>query len=223
MLACGLELRGRPFLEARRPAARLQSRRPPRAPGLLRRIPRLPRDSPRPRGWKREIRECPLRHPRRGDTVWPSSSRVRSIVVSQRGGRQFRDGKFDQEARSNRMIVLNVDAAAMFGDDACGDGQAESGSAVLGGEMRQEEFVFVLRRNTGAGVRDTDLDGFRVGIGLSGNENFAARRAWRLPARSGANILEPASPIPRDAQSPIEWGRYVRGIARGVARRVGWA
>src|SRR5260370_36317513 len=118
------------------------------------------------------MHECLLGRPRREGAVQVSSSGVRSIVVGKGGGRQFCGRKFNEESRSRWKIVLDMDAAAVFGHDAGGDGEAESGSAVLGREMRQEEFVLVLRRNTGAGVRDTDYNGLRIRSGFGGNQDF---------------------------------------------------
>src|SRR5260370_5012435 len=101
------------------------------------------------------MHECLLRRPRGEGAVQVSSSGVRSIVVGKGGGRQFCGRKFNEESRSRWKIVLDMDAAAVFGHDAGGDGEAESGSAVLGREMRQGEFCPVLPRNTGARGRHT--------------------------------------------------------------------
>src|ERR1700731_2925509 len=105
------------------------------------------------------------RRPRRGDAVQGSSGRVRSIVVGEGGGRQFRDWEFNEEARTYRKVVLDVDAAAVFGPEASGNSQAQTGSAVIGREMRQEESVLVFWGNAGATVRDADHHGFRIGMG----------------------------------------------------------
>ena len=61
----------------------------------------------------------------------------------------------------------------MFGDDAGGDGETEASSAVLGGEVREEEFVFVLRRDAVAGVGDDDFDGVEIGLGASFDGNVS--------------------------------------------------
>src|SRR5229473_3405860 len=172
MLASGSALRGRPSPEATRPAERPRSRRRPSVPALLRRIPRLPRDSPRLGESSREIREYRLRHPRRGDAVQMSSSRVRSIVVGHGRRRQFGRGKLDEETGTDRKIVFDVDAAAMLSHDAGGDGQAESGAAVLGREMRQEKFVLIFRRYASAGVRDANLHSLRIGMGFGRDQDF---------------------------------------------------
>src|SRR6202045_5537258 len=96
------------------------------------------------------------RRPRRGDAVQGSSGRVRSIVVGEGGGRQFRDWEFNEEARTYRKVVLDVDTAAVFGHDASGKTQAESGSAVLGREMRQEGSVLGFWPKAGAAAGDQD-------------------------------------------------------------------
>ena len=73
-----------------------------------------------------------------------------------------------RKARATGCCLRRV-AAAVFGHDARGDRQAESGAAILGGEMRQEEFVFVFRGDAVAGVRDADFHGVGIGIGSRGN------------------------------------------------------
>ena len=54
-----------------------------------------------------------------------------------RGQRQLHD-----EARADRLVFLHANGAAMVFDDAADDGQPQSGAALLGGEVRQEQFLF---------------------------------------------------------------------------------
>ena len=58
----------------------------------------------------------------------------------------------------------------VLGDDAAGDGQAQAGAAFLGGEVRQEEFVFVLGGNAVAAVGRRRFPRCRA----------AAGSAWRV-------------------------------------------
>src|SRR5579862_6270372 len=92
----------------------------------------------------------------------PSLGSFDSVAFGNGGGRRFGRRQFDQEPGADRKIVLDVNRAAVLGDDARGDGQAEAGAAILGGEMREEEAVFVFGRNTVTCVLDTDFDGFGV-------------------------------------------------------------
>ena len=59
----------------------------------------------------------------------------------------------------------------MFGNDAGGNRETETGAPFLGGKMRQEQFVFVLRGNTVPGISDSDFYsiGFRTEMGGYGN------------------------------------------------------
>src|SRR5258708_40216432 len=101
-----------------------------------------------------------------------SSRSVRSIMVGHGRRGQYRGGKLDEETGTDRKIVFDVDAAAMLSHDAGGDGQAESGAAVLGREMRQEKFVLVFRRYAWAGVRDANLHSFRIGMRFGRDQDF---------------------------------------------------
>src|SRR5580704_6007139 len=125
------------------------------------------------------IRESPPRRQRREDAAWKSSRDFRSVLVCDARWRELCDRKFYQEPRTYWQVVFHMNAAAVFGDDARRDGQPQAGSAVLRRKMRKEKFVFVLRRNAVAGVRHTDLDGFGVGMGAGGDEDFPERRAFQ--------------------------------------------
>ena len=95
-------------------------------------------------------------------------------MVGDGSGRQFGDGKFDEKSRADRKIVFHVNGAAMFGNDARGNREAQTGAAILGGKVRQEKFVFVFRRDAVTGVGDADFDDLRVGMRAGGDEDFAA-------------------------------------------------
>src|SRR5215471_13649919 len=88
----------------------------------------------------------------------------RSGPLGWRSGQDLGRGQLENEAGTDRGVVLDAEAAAVFGDDAGGDGQPESGAAVLGREVRKEELVLVLWGNTVAGVGDNDF--YKVGLGL---------------------------------------------------------
>src|SRR5258707_11785339 len=81
------------------------------------------------------------------------------------GGNGVRSGEFEDETGADGGIVFYTETAAMLGDDAGGDGEAEAGAAIFGGEVRKKEFVFVLRGNAMAGVGDDDFDGVEIGFG----------------------------------------------------------
>ncbi len=57
------------------------------------------------------------------------------------------------------MIFFYPNGAMMIFHDAADDGQAESGAALLSGEIGQEEFFFELAGHAVSGVGDGDLDG----------------------------------------------------------------
>ncbi len=59
-------------------------------------------------------------------------------MVACEGRGDVGDGEQDEKARADGIIVFDMQRAAVFGDDACGDGQAQAGAAILGGKMRQE-------------------------------------------------------------------------------------
>ena len=84
----------------------------------------------------------------------------------------------EEETGAGGKIVFDVDGAAVFGDDARGDGEAEAGAAILGGEIRKKEFVLVLGRDALAGVGDGDFDVFGVGVGAGGDSDVADRRGF---------------------------------------------
>ncbi len=48
----------------------------------------------------------------------------------------------------------------MFAEDVIHDGETQTGAAILGGKIGQEEFLFIAGRDTAAGVGDQQLDGF---------------------------------------------------------------
>lgn len=97
-------------------------------------------------------------------------------MVGNGGGRQFCDRKLNEEARAGRKIVLDLDAAAVLGDDARRDGQAQPGPAVFRRKVREKELVLVLGRDAVPTVRDADFDGVRVRESFCGDVNFPAGR-----------------------------------------------
>ena len=83
-------------------------------------------------------------------------------MISEAGGCELRDGEFHEETRADWLVVFHMNAPTVLGDDASGDCQAETGSAILRRKMREEKFVFVLRRDAVTGVGHANLDGFGV-------------------------------------------------------------
>ena len=69
-----------------------------------------------------------------------------------------------------------MNGAAVFGDDARSDREAEAGAAVLRRKMRQEESVFVFGRDAVTGVLNADFDGLGVVVHAGRNCDFAERR-----------------------------------------------
>ncbi len=76
--------------------------------------------------------------------------------------RNFDGGEANQKARAGGNVIFDAKSAVMFCDDAAGDGEAEAGAAILGGEMREEEFVFVFWRDAVARVSNFDFDGIAI-------------------------------------------------------------
>src|SRR5262249_23019068 len=98
-----------------------------------------------------------------------SCGSVRFDSLTHTGGRRLRNRKLNYKTGNDRMIILHTYCTAMFGDNARSDGKTEAGAAILGRKLREEEFVFVFRRNTVTRVFNTDLD--RVGFDMPGRRN----------------------------------------------------
>src|SRR5205085_7681948 len=62
--------------------------------------------------------------------------------------------QLDCKTSTARRVVPHVDAAAVLGDDAANDRQAEAAAAALGRVVRQEQLLALRGRNTGSVVRD---------------------------------------------------------------------
>src|SRR6478672_2442485 len=103
-----------------------------------------------------------------------SSSTIRMLcmLAGKRRGNEFRgDGQFHYEPGADGLIFLDANGSAMVFDDAADDGQSQSGSPFLGGEVRQKESLFQFLCNAVAGVRNGDLDGVAAGHQRSGDLN----------------------------------------------------
>lgn len=81
--------------------------------------------------------------------------------------------KLNDEPGADGMIFLYANGAMMIFDDAADDGQAEPGAALLGGEIRQEEFFFELAGDAVSGVGHGDLDRVAGGNQCGRNLNLA--------------------------------------------------
>ena len=71
-----------------------------------------------------------------------------------------------------------MNGAAVFGDDARGDGETQAGATILGGKMGQEQAVFIFGRDAVAGVLDADFDGLRFAVSAGGNGDLAEWRGF---------------------------------------------
>ena len=89
--------------------------------------------------------------------------------------RNFRRRKLENETGTDRGVVFDAEKPVVFGDDAGSDGEAESGAAIFGGEMREEEFVLIGWRDAVAGVCDGDFDGIGFGIEAGCHVNVSNR------------------------------------------------
>ena len=68
-------------------------------------------------------------------------------------------GNFDGEARAAGLIVFDANAGVVFGEDVAHDREAQTGAAALGGEVGQEQFLFLVGGDAAAGIGDDDLHG----------------------------------------------------------------
>src|SRR5262249_10507001 len=66
--------------------------------------------------------------------------------------------KLDGEARAHRLIVLHANLPAGLGHDVADNREAQSAAAILGGEVRQEELLLIVRADAAARVGDDELD-----------------------------------------------------------------
>src|ERR1700756_290503 len=103
---------------------------------------------------------------------------VTGISTCELRGNEVRCGEFENEAGADGGIVFYANAAAMFGYDAGGDGETEAGAAILGGEVRKEEFVLVVRGDAMTGVGDDDFDGIEIGFRPSFNGDVLNERGF---------------------------------------------
>ena len=87
--------------------------------------------------------------------------------------RNFCGGEFKNKARADGGVVFDAEEAVVLCDDSGRDSEAKARAAILGGEMRKEEFVLVGGRDAMAGVFDDDF----YGIG------------FRVEARKDANVF----------------------------------
>src|SRR6266576_3265033 len=117
--------------------------------------------------------------PRRESRMPDSSSTMRMLCMLGGGccGRFRSERKFHDEAGANRLILFDPDGALMVFDDAAHDGQAQTGAALLGGEIRQKEFFLQFLGHSVTGVGDSNLHGIATGDETGGDSDFAQQRA----------------------------------------------
>src|SRR5271163_1368420 len=112
-----------------------------------------------------------------------SSSTINMLAISASGSlarlggnSDFGSGEANQEPRAGGNVVFHANGAIVFGDDAAGDRQTQTGSARLGRKVREEELFLVLRRNSAAAVGDLNDNGIAVAFRAGG---YAQPADWR--------------------------------------------
>src|SRR5467141_3551349 len=88
-------------------------------------------------------------------------------------GCRFSNRQLDHKARTSWEIIFDVNAAAMFCNNARGDGQPQARSAIFGRKLRQEKFVLILRGDAVPGVLHTDFDSLGVVVRASDDCDLA--------------------------------------------------
>ena len=84
--------------------------------------------------------------------------------------------KGDVKSRPLSNLAFHLDRAAMFVDDALGDGQAEAGAGEFGGKKGFEEVFQIFGSDARAGILDRDAKlrdwsgPAAVGRGVRGND-----------------------------------------------------
>src|SRR3984893_5503396 len=72
-----------------------------------------------------------------------STMRMLCMLTGEGRGNEFRgDRQLHYEPGADRLILFNANRAAVVFDDAADDGQSQSRSPFLGGEVGQEESLF---------------------------------------------------------------------------------
>ena len=94
--------------------------------------------------------------------------RLRRFAVEAGGGAELHD-----EFRAGGEVSFGADGALVFLHDFGGDGEAEAGAALLGGEVGEEEALAHLVGEAGAGVGDAELD--HAGVGSRRVEMWSSR------------------------------------------------
>src|SRR3989441_12586738 len=100
-----------------------------------------------------------IRRPPRS-TLFPYTTLFRSVLaghalgLDRRGG--ARHGHLDDEPAAARLVVLDVDRAAVLGYDLPDDRQPEPHARGLGREAGQKELLLVLGTDAGPGVGHDD-------------------------------------------------------------------
>ena len=83
--------------------------------------------------------------------------------------------EFDDEFGAGGDVLFGADGALVLLDDLGGDGEAEAGAALLGGEVGEEEALAELVGEAGAGVGDAEFD-HRGGKQAGGDVELAVER-----------------------------------------------
>src|SRR6266567_7633341 len=114
--------------------------------------------------------------PARESRIPASSSTMRMLCMlngdrSRRGFGHY--GKLNNEPRADGMVLFHPDRAMMIFHDATDDGQAESGAALFGGEIGQEEFFLELAGHAVACIGDGNLDRVAARHQCSRNLDFS--------------------------------------------------
>src|SRR5580704_17634056 len=83
------------------------------------------------------------------------------------------DRQFDDEAGTDRIVFFHANGAMMIFHDAANDRQDQSRAALLGREIRKEEFPFQFAGDAMSGISDRNLNRGAAGNERGRNTNLA--------------------------------------------------
>src|SRR5690349_11679434 len=106
-----------------------------------------------------------------------STMRMLCMLANDRGGNDFSGYRqLHDETGSHRLVFLDSNGTVMILDDPADNSQAQSGSPLLGGKVRQEETLLQFPGNTVASVGNGNFDGVPAGHERRGDLNFSDQR-----------------------------------------------
>src|SRR6476660_728805 len=96
--------------------------------------------------------------PRRDSRISRSSSTTKMLCTLRlRCGHLCCQRQLYQKLSTRGLVLFDADGAMMIVDDAPHNGQAQSGTALLGGKIWQKQFLFYLTIDAVAGIGNHDL------------------------------------------------------------------